>query len=387
MTQALGPRIQDSAGQPAKRVEHTQDERKLQRAGIQIGLFAAFFSVALAISAALVNAVGGSPTEVLNTLIDGSLLIDGAWGRTLIDTVPMLLVAVGVVVAFRCGLYNIGQEGQVAIGALFAVVVALEMPGPGPLVMTLALIASAVGGGLWAGVAAGAYFWRRVDVLIGTLLLTFIAPKIILYLTSNESLLLDVSGSNSRRASQSEQLSDSVRLTEFNLFGNTLNIAVIGAVLIALVTWYLLSRSVLGLHIRTLGFNERMAQRVGVRPGRVGGGALMFSGATAGLAGGVFLLGSAFRLQDRIANDFGWQGLLVALVARLNAFAVIPVAFFFGVTRRGGSSLRATGVSSTITEIIQALFVIAALLPAAIMIVRDRRRDLRLAVAPSEITE
>jgi len=361
------------------------EESKLKRAALHIGLFALFFALALLASGLLVFAVGGAPTEVLGTLIDGSLIIDGAWGRTLAETAPMLLVATGVILAFRSGYYNIGQEGQVGIGALFATLVALQMPGPGWFVLIMALIASAVGGGIWAGIAAGAYFLRKVDVLISTLLLVFIAPKIILYLTSRESLLLDMSGSNSRRASQSEQIPEGVRMPEFTIFGNTMDFGIIGAVVAALGLGYLLARTVWGLQLRTLGLNERMAQRVGIKPARVGGGAIVGSGAMAGLAGGVILLASAFRLQDRISNDTGWDGLLVALVARLNAFAVVPVSFFFGILRRGSSSLRATGVSQTITDIVQALFVIAALLPAAIMIVRDRRRARHLAALATEL--
>ena len=106
----------------------------------------------------------------------------------------------------------------------------------------------------------------------------------------------------------------------------------------------------------------------------------MFSGAAAGLGGGMLLNGAAFRLRDQIANDFGWHGLLVALVARLNPMAVLPVAFFFAMVRTGGGFLTATGVSRTVTDAVQAIFVVAALLPAALMFVRDRRVARRMAL-------
>ena len=293
-------------------------ERRSVRLAVQAAFFVLFLGLAAIISGVLVALVGGSPTAVLDALLDGSLRSPGAWGRSLIEMVPLALVGLGVVVTFRAGSYNIGQEGQVAMGALGAAVVSLLVPGPAGLIMALSLIAAAAAGGFWAGIAAVAEARRKVDVLISTLLLTFVAPNVILFLVSRDYLLLDTTESNTRRA--------------------------------------------------------------GVRPGVVGGGALVFSGAAAGLAGGMFVSGAAFRLQDQISNDFGWHGLLVALVARLNAAAVLPVAFFFAMMRTGGGFLAATGVSRTITDVVQVLFVVAAMLPAALMVIRDRRAARRTAL-------
>ena len=110
----------------------------------------------LFISGLLVAAVGGSPTKVLSSLIEGSFQTPGAFGRTLIEAVPLLLVSVGVIVSFKAGHYNIGTEGQVAIGALFATVVALQTPGPGWLVATVAVVAGFAGGAFWSGIAVAA---------------------------------------------------------------------------------------------------------------------------------------------------------------------------------------------------------------------------------------
>ena len=102
------------------------------------------------------SATGGSARAVWSALLDGSIRSPGAWGLTLTTMAPLLLVAVGAIVATRAGLINIGQEGQLLIGACFAAYVAVRLPGPGPLVIVAALLAAAVGGGLWAGIAAAA---------------------------------------------------------------------------------------------------------------------------------------------------------------------------------------------------------------------------------------
>lgn len=350
-----------------------------RRIALQAGLFAAFFAVAVVASGALVASVGGSPTEVLDALLDGSLRSPGAWGRTLVEMAPLALVGLGVVVAFRAGYYNIGTEGQVAMGALGAAVVVLKAPGPAWMLIVLGLAAGAAAGGFWAGLAAAAHARRRVDVLISTLLLTFVAPNVILFLVARDYLLLDTTEANTRRASQSERIPESTHLPDVELFGNTVHIGVPVAVAIIAAVAFLLARSVWGLKLRMLGRNLQTARRAGVRPSTVGGGALVISGAAAGLAGGMFLTGAAFRLQHMIANDFGWHGLLVALVARLNPAGVLPVAFFFASLRTGGGFLTATGISRTVTDVVQALFVVAALLPAAVMVVRDRRVARRLA--------
>ena len=355
-------------------------ERRSVRLAVQAAFFVLFLGLAAVISGVLVALVGGSPTAVLDALLDGSLRSPGAWGRSLIEMVPLALVGLGVVVTFRAGSYNIGQEGQVAMGALAAAVVSLLVPGPAGLIMALSLIAAAAAGGFWAGIAAVAQTRRKVDVLISTLLLTFVAPNVILFLVSRDYLLLDTTESNTRRASQSERIADEVRLPNVEIFGNKIHVGVLVAVVVTGLVTVLLARSVWGLRLRTLGLSSRTARRAGVRPGVVGGGALVFSGAAAGLAGGMFLNGAAFRLQDQISNDFGWHGLLVALVARLNAAAVLPVAFFFAMLRTGGGFLAATGVSRTVTDVVQALFVVAAMLPAAIMFIRDRRAARRMAL-------
>ena len=323
----------------------------------------------LFISGLLVAAVGGSPTKVLSSLIEGSFQTPGAFGRTLIEAVPLLLVSVGVIVSFKAGHYNIGTEGQVAIGALFATVVALQTPGPGWLVATLAVVAGFAGGAFWSGIAVAAYLWRRVDVMISTLLLTFIAPNVVLFAVSKDYLLLDTTDSNTRLASQSERIPSEKRLMEFEVFGQEIHLGFVAAIIISLLVTALLGKSVWGLRVRLLGSNFLTAKRYGVTQHREGATALLISGGFSGLAGGMIVMGSAFRLQNHIANDFGWDGLLSAIVARLSGYLALISSVFFAALRTGSSFLAATGVSRTITSVIQGLMVIAALMPAALLVV------------------
>jgi simple sugar transport system permease protein len=122
-----------------------------------------------------------------------------------------------------------------------------------------------------------------------------------------------------------------------------------------------------------LGLNATTARVVGVRAAIVGGSALLASGATAGLAGGVMLTGTVFRVQAGFSNNVGWDGLLVGLVARRSPLVAIPVALFFGALRSGGGFLAATGVPRLLVDIVQALLVLAIVLPSVLLDARQRR--------------
>lgn len=121
--------------------------------------------------------------------------------------------------------------------------------------------------------------------------------------------------------------------------------------------------SAVGFRLRLLGMNPVLARRFGVRAVRYGGGAMCVSGALAGLAGGLMLTGDTHRIQAGFANDVGWEGLLVALVAQEQPLLVLPAALFFAMLRAGGAFLAATGVDGVVVTVVQALLVLAAVLP------------------------
>ncbi len=163
-----------------------------------------------------------------------------------------------------------------------------------------------------------------------------------------------------------------------NVFGNKAGLAVVLALVLALVASFWLARSVGGLRLRMLGLNPRAAHRAGVSAVIVGGTALVFSGACAGLAGGTLLAGQTQgdRLTTGFSGNFGWQGLLVALLARDRVALAVPMAFVFAALRTGSGFLAATGVEARIADVVQAMLVLALLTPPAIGAVRNRRRAL-----------
>src|SRR5437762_1917544 len=154
-----------------------------------VGLYVVSMAIALGISAIIVSVTHGSPSKVFSALYDGSVRGWGSFGYTLDNATPLLIVAIGTIVSVRAGFFNIGQEGQLAIGAMTGALVALKVGGPGPLVLILALAASAVGGAIWAGIPALLRFWRGIDVVISSLLMIFIAFEVLSYALNNSWFL------------------------------------------------------------------------------------------------------------------------------------------------------------------------------------------------------
>lgn len=350
-----------------------------------VGLYAAAFAAALALSGLLVMLTGGSAIAVVKALYEGSLSTVRDISLTIDESVPVLIVALGVIVASRAGIVNIGPEGQLLIGGLSGAAVALRAPIPGALMVPATLVGAALGGALWAGIAALLRYKRNIDVVISTLLLNLIAIQVVSFAVGRRYLLQEYVPGGGIASPTSDRIPEAARLPFLGSFGS-LHVSsgvFIGVGLLVLIG-VMLTRSRWGFRLRVLGLNPAAAQRVGVRAAMVGGGALIISGATAGLAGGVMLADRAFRIQPGFSNNVGYNGLLVALIARRNPVAVVPVALLFGLLRAGGGFVATTGVPRYIVDIIQALIVLAALFPPLLDEIRRRRRASKIALRAAQ---
>ncbi|MCF8528248.1 MAG: hypothetical protein K9G24_02775 [Candidatus Nanopelagicales bacterium] len=343
-----------------------------------IGLYALSIAVALGLAGVLVSLTGASPLDAVQAIFQGSLSDASALGLTLDKAAPLLIVAVGTCVATSAGLFSIGQEGQVVIGATVGATVAIYLHGPGPLVLIVTLFGAALGGAAWAAVAALLFYWRGVPVVISTLLLIYIAYQVVFYAVTQPWFLMET-GRNVA-APQSDQIRPDAWLPRIGEYpGLNFSLMVVIAVVLAIGTKVVLDRTTWGFRLRMLGLNRNAARRAGVSAVLLGSGALMISGAFAGLAGGALLTGGNHRLQPGISENVGWDGLLVALVARNNPVVAIPVAFFFGVLRAGGGFLASTGVPRYIVDVVTAILVLAVVFPPAYQYLRREARARRLA--------
>jgi ABC-type uncharacterized transport system permease subunit len=329
-----------------------------------VGLTVLSIGIALLLAFLLVSFSGGSPTEVLDALVTGSVADSAGWSQTLVNATPLLLVALGACISNRAGVFNIGQEGQLMIGAMVTCWVALHMGGPGWLVLTVSLATGAIAGGAWAGASAVMYYRRGVNIVVSTLLLSLTGVLVVQYAVNQPWLLQQQRRGTGQVPPQSDQLPEYLRLPTLGEYpGLVIGVGLVVALALAALLSVLLARSRWGFRLRMLGLNPLVARHAGIRAPRLGGMALALSGAFAGLAGGIILAGVVFRLQPALSNNFGWDGLLVALVARSRPLLAVPVAVLFGGLRAGASFLATTGVPNYLVDVVQALLVLAFVIP------------------------
>jgi simple sugar transport system permease protein len=339
-------------------------------------LYVACIAVALAISMAVVEASGRSWLQAASALLDGAVLSDGRWGETLRRTAPLLMVAAGSSVAARAGVFNIGQEGQVLVGAMgSAFVLTLVHPG-GMLPMFAGLLLGAATGGAWAGIAGVLHVTRRIPVVLTTLLLVYLAPQLAAFALSRSELLRSTEPGAQDRLLQSSPVVPGSRLGIIEVFGNRFPASVPVAVVVAAGLAWMLARTTWGFRLSMLGLNPRVAQRAGASQARDGMAAILVSGSTAGLAGAMMLAGgeSQHQFSAGFASGAGWDGLLVALVARNNPLVAIPVALVFAGLRSGSTFLSVAGIEAVLVDVVRALLVVALFIPPAIGAVLHRRR-------------
>jgi simple sugar transport system permease protein len=310
--------------------------------------------VVMAVAAALLSIVllalcgiafGHGAPELLSILISGSVGSSFALEGTILKSVPLLLTGLSVVIAFRAGVWNIGGEGQFLVGALGAFLGARYG-------MVAALAASMLAGAIWASIASAMRLWRNAPEVLTTILLNFIAIHLLGYAVNGPLQ------ETSARYPQSDAIPAGAALP---LFGSSeLHAGIILAAVAAVASWFLLYRTAEGLRLRASGFNRSAARWAGINVDAQLVRAMAVSGAMAGLAGGIELLGVTHRLFERFAAGYGYAGIAVALLAQLHPLGALGSAFFFGALTTGAGELQRTaGISSTVATFGQAVVILA----------------------------
>lgn len=341
------------------------------------GLVVVAVAIALGFASILIAANGGSPVASVRALYDGSLADGTGWTNTLLNAAPLLLVAVGACVSARSGMFNIGQEGQVLVGALAGAFVALRLEVRGPLLAVLVLAAAAVAGAAWAGVSALMLRLRGVNVVVSTLLMIFLAQQLVSYAVSTSWFLQETASGSGITNPVSNPIPTDGQLPTYGQYPDLqVNLGLVLAVVATGCVWLFLAKSRWGFRLKMAGLSPLAARHAGVRVATVGAVALAVSGAFAGLGGAVLLASpiGTNRLSASLSDNVGWDGLLVALMARNRPLVAAPAALLFGVLRAGGDFLAATGVPSYVVDVTKALLVLAFVAPPVVMESVRRRR-------------
>jgi simple sugar transport system permease protein len=315
---------------------------KLWRAfDLLLPILAAF--AALAVGAVMLLLLGANPVAAYGSLIDGALGSTNAVADTLVKATPLLLVALGICIAFRGGVINIGGEGQLVVGAIAATLLGLSFPeAPGWLIIALALVAGFLAGAVWGAIPGVLKAYFNVNEILSTIMMNAIAVQAMNYLL-REPMIDPVQLEAASRIPQTARLAiafDLPRLVPTRLHLGT-GLAILAAFLVFIFLW----RTVVGYRIRAVGLNPHASRYAGINVPRHIVLALLLSGAFAGLAGAIQVYGLHHRMfTDGSATGFtgsaGFNGIVVALFGHLHPLGSIPASFLFGALIVGANSLQ-----------------------------------------------
>ncbi|WP_138752334.1 ABC transporter permease [Paenibacillus sinopodophylli] len=312
--------------------------------------------VALAAGAIAIAIVGGSVTETYAEMWKGAFGSFYFFTNTLSRATPIILIGLGVALAFRAGFFNMGSEGQMVLGALSAAVTAIYLPGSGMVKLIAAIIAGVIAGGIWSAFAGWLDARFRMNLLITTLLLNYIATLFAGYMVSYP--LKDRTGSAAM--AQTVMLDPSVWLPK--LFkGMSLHAGFILAAAGAILLFLFMRYTVKGYEIRMLGGNPLFASYGGVQRGKMMLISMFVSGGFAGLAGSVEVLGTQYRYLDGALTTpgYAWSGIMATLLAGSHPLGTAVAAILIAALQTGGMGMeRNTDVPLEVSSIIQAVLIL-----------------------------
>ena len=305
--------------------------------------------ISFLIGCIIIAALGASPADAMRYLWKGAFANVRNLGTTFSRSTPLIFTTLCACFAYRCGVFNLGGEGQFIIGSILACYIATKSPLTGVPAIILCAAAGAVGGGLWAMLAGLLKVYRGQNEMIITIMLNYVA-----------TLLMGVVYTNWLRdgsVPQTVAVPDETQLPSF--LGLRATIAFPIAILVGIIIFYFLFYTSSGFQLRAVGLNMTAARVNGFNVRRYLLMSFVVSGAIAGLGGALELLGTQLRLINGFGAGYGFDGVAMALIASLHPLAGILVAIFFAALRVGSTTMQtATGVPTSVSDIIQALVIV-----------------------------
>jgi general nucleoside transport system permease protein len=318
-------------------------------------------AVGLVAGALIIAASGADPLAAYAALARGALGGPRPLTETALKATPIVIMGLGLVVAFRCRIWNIGGEGQYFAGALAGTVVGLlgQASLPAWLLIPMMLLAGIAGGALWAALAAWLKLAFGVNEIIATIMLNFVALYTVSYLARGP--LRDPLG----YLPQSARLEGVARLP--TLPGSRIHLGVLIALLLVPAIYFLLWKTTAGFRLRAIGSSARVAIATGINV-RIGVAlAFLTSGALAGLTGIIEVSALHSRLKDSISGDYGFTGILVALLGRLHPVGVLVAGVFLAILTIGTQSMHSgLGLPMALSQVLQVVVILVVLVADAL---------------------
>lgn len=309
--------------------------------------------MALVFGAGLIVASGKNPYLAYAALFEGAFFDYWGIADTLVRMCPVILAALAFLIPFRAGLFNIGAEGQIYAGALLSTLAALYLEGFSVwLHISICFLAGFVGGALWALIPALLKAYYKVNELIVSLMLNYVAINIVGFFLQGPLAVPDAPYPYSEAIDPKLELAAIMPDTEVHW-------GVLLAISAAALVYVLMQYSVLGFTYRTIGRSSEAALYAGINVKRQITTAFMLAGGLAGLAGVIEVLGVKFRLFHAFAAGVGFEGIVVAFLAQGHALLVVVAGYFFaGLQSGAGTMQRVVGVDAYVIEALQGVIIL-----------------------------
>lgn len=306
--------------------------------------------LALIIGCIIMLALGKNPFTALQYLFVGAFGGKSQIGTTFTKATPLIFTSLCACFAYKCGVFNLGGEGQFIMGSVATYLVAYLSGVTGVAGILLALLAGTITGGLWALIPGLLKIGRGQNEMIISIMLNYVA-----------TLFMGVIYTNWYRDAsipQTIQVPAEVKIPRV-IKGMRFTWAFVIALVLGVVLFYVLFRTSGGFKLRAVGYNMTASRFNGFRVNKLMLLSFVVSGAIAGLGGGAELLGTQYRLINGFGAGYGFDGVAMALIGQLHPLATILVAIFFAALRAGSTAMQAaTGVPSSVSDIIQALVIV-----------------------------
>ena len=305
--------------------------------------------LAFIIGCIIIAALGANPITALQALWKGAFGSVRNLGTTLSRATPLIFTGLCACFAYRCGVFNLGGEGQFIMGAVVCCVIGTQFNIEGLPAIILCLVAGTIAGGLWAMIPGVLKVYRGQNEMIISIMLNYVATLFMGVLFTD--WMRDGS------VPQTVAVPDASRLTR--LFGLRATTAFIIALVVGIAVYYFLFFTSKGFQLRAVGYNMTAAEFNGFAVKKYFLASFLVSGMIAGLGGSADILGTQFFLINGYAAGYGFDGVSMALIGQLHPLATMLVAIFFAALRVGSTTMQAaTGVPTSVSDIIQALVIV-----------------------------
>jgi len=304
--------------------------------------------------------VGGDPFLAYKGLIQGSMGSTKAWSETAIWATPYIFAGLAVALAFKGGLFNIGAEGQLAVGAVFSALIGYALPEwlgfdlPVYIHLPLAVLVGMAMGGIWAGIVGALKAYTGGHEVINTIMMNYIALNTTSYLLNG--VMKDRSPTNV--IARTPLIAESARMPAI-FDGLRVHWGFVLALLAAFFIWWLLNKTTLGFEIRTVGLNPDAAKYAGINVKRTIILTMLFSGMLAGLAGSIEVTGLNYRHELGFSIGYGYDAIAIALLGKSHPLGVVLASFLFAAMRNGATRMQfLTQLPVDLISVLQALILL-----------------------------